>query len=62
MELLRKDFPGLAASCEQPAAKRPVLGPKLEAIAEGEEPDEVVLRRVVDYYHATLKESPEALG
>ncbi len=61
VEMLRQDHPSLAASSSA-AAPRSVLGPKLEAIAEAEEPDGVVLRRVVDYYHATLKESPEALA
>jgi DNA primase catalytic core len=61
VELLRADHPSLAASSSS-AAPRSSLAPKLEAIAEPEEPDEVVLRRVTDYYHATLKESPEALA
>jgi DNA primase catalytic core len=62
VEMLRGEHPSLAASSTTPAPLRPALGPKLDAIAEPEEPDEVVLRRVVDYYHATLKESPEALA
>jgi DNA primase len=64
VEMLRADIPSLAASDtatthRQPATK---LGPRLEAIAQSEEPDAVVLGRVVDYYHATLKQSPEALA
>ena len=57
VEMLRKDASTLAAP-------RRVAGPqpKLEVLAEPDEPDAVVLARVVDYYHATLKESPEALG
>lgn len=62
VEMLRGEHPSLAASSSVPAPPRPALGPKLEAIAEPEEPDEVVLRRVADYYHSTLKESPEALA
>ena len=62
VEMLRGEHPSLAASSSTAAPPRPALGPKLDAIAEPEEPDEVVLRRVADYYHATLKESPEALG
>jgi DNA primase len=62
VEMLREEHPFLAASSSTPAPPRPALGPKLDAIAEPEEPDEVVLRRVADYYHATLKESPEALA
>ena len=45
----------------QPAASTPKLGPKLEAIAEAEEPDAVVMQRVTDHYASTLKESAEAL-
>jgi DNA primase len=59
VEMLRSEHPSLAALSS--SSTRPALGAKLEAIAEPEEPDEVVLRRVVDYYHCTLKESPEAL-
>ena len=35
---------------------------KLETLAHRDADDEALLRRVVDYYHATLKESPEALA
>jgi DNA primase len=64
VEMLRGEHPSLAASSSTstPAPPRPALGPKLDAIAEPEEPDEVVLRRVADYYRATLKESPDALA
>jgi DNA primase catalytic core len=60
LELLLKDAPVLAASLE--AAPPRTTSAKLEELAKPEEPDAVVLRRVVDFYHATLKESPEALG
>jgi DNA primase len=57
-ELLLKDAPSLAASF---AEERPrTTTARLEEIAKPDEPDAVVLRRVVDYYHATLKESGEA--
>jgi DNA primase catalytic core len=57
-EMLLKDAPSLAASLD---ADRPrTTTAKLEEIAKPEEPDAVVLRRVVDFYHATLKESGEA--
>ena len=57
-EMLLKDAPSLAASLE---AERPrTTTARLEEIAKPEEPDAVVLRRVVDFYHATLKESGEA--
>lgn len=53
-----------AQGCLHFSCSRRVAGPqpKLEVLAEPDEPDAVVLARVVDYYHATLKESPEALG
>jgi len=57
VEMLRKEAPSLAAP-------RRVAGtrPKLDVLAEPDEPDAVVIARVVDYYHDTLKESPEALA
>jgi DNA primase len=36
--------------------------PKLPGLLDASAGDQVLLRRVVDYYHATLKESPEALA
>jgi DNA primase len=57
-ELLLKDAPSLAAFLE--SARPRTTTARLDAIAEPEEPDGVVLGRVVDYYHATLKQSPEA--
>jgi hypothetical protein len=35
---------------------------KLPGLLERDAEDDLLLRRVVDYYHETLKESPEALG
>ena len=57
VEMLRKEDPSLAEKRSVASSK-----PKLEAIAAPEEPDALVLARVVDYYHQTLKESPEALA
>lgn len=57
-EMLLKDAPSLAASLD---ADRPrTTTARLDEIAKPEEPDAVVLRRVVDFYHATLKESGDA--
>ncbi|HET9933923.1 MAG TPA: hypothetical protein VFQ35_24635 [Polyangiaceae bacterium] len=57
-EMLLKDAPSLAASLE---ADRPrTTTARLEEIAQADEPDHVVLARVVDFYHATLKSSGEA--
>ncbi len=44
------------------AAQRSETKAKPEVLAAPEERDGVVLRRVVDFYHATLKQSSEALG
>ena len=60
LELLLKDAPSLAAPLA--AAPPRTTSAKLDELAKPEESDAVVLRRVVDFYHATLKESPEALS
>jgi len=59
-ELLLKEAPSLAASLEHERPRTTTA--KLGEIAQPDEPDAAVLGRVVDYYHATLKESPEALS
>ena len=68
VELLREDSPSLAASFStkyQGKRKGPVAAsstaPKLGRLVERSADDDVLMRQVVDYYHATLKESPEAL-
>lgn len=67
VELLRADLPSLDASPPRGGGRR--TGPvvkhstvrKLAAPLERSANDEVLLRQVVDFYHAALKESPEAL-
>jgi hypothetical protein len=68
VELLREDSPSLAASFStkyEGKRKGPVAikstTPKLPALVERSADDDVLMRQVVDYYHSTLKESPEAL-
>lgn len=61
VEMLRKESPALVASGAGPTSI-PKTKPRLEALAVPDEPDAVVLGRVVDHYHAALKESPEALA
>ena len=57
VELLRKDFPSLVAE----GAKRPAKSArKLPKVLARDASDDELLMRVADYYHATLKESPEA--
>ena len=61
VELLRADLPSLAA----PSSSRPVKTStvqKLPGLVDSDADDQALLRQVVDYYHATLKESPEALA
>jgi DNA primase catalytic core len=59
-ELLRADLPPEGLSKGRPPERSTV--PKLPGLLTGSEGDQALLRRVVDYYHATLKESPEALA
>jgi len=55
LEMLRKEAPSLVA------ALPPTTKPQLEPLAERPDaPDADVMRRTVDYYHETFKESPEA--
>lgn len=59
-ELLRADLPPEGLSKGKP----PKVGtaPKLAGLLDASEDEQALLRRVVEYYHSTLKESPEALG
>jgi DNA primase catalytic core len=59
-ELLRADLPPEGLSKSKPPERSTV--PKLPGLLDASEGDQALLRRVVDYYHATLKESPEALA
>jgi DNA primase catalytic core len=61
VELLRADLPSLAASSPSPPVKTSTVK-KLPGLASADAGDHELLLRVVDYYHATLKESPEALA
>ncbi len=60
VELLRANHPSLAAP--GPVVKKATTAAvKLENPFERDADDQQVLRQVVDYYHAALKESPEAM-
>jgi len=68
VELLRADLPSLEAFAEklrgrqkEKVAKHSTT-PKLPAVIEESAADDVLLRQVADYYHETLKQSPEALA
>ncbi|MCZ7620798.1 MAG: CHC2 zinc finger domain-containing protein [Myxococcota bacterium] len=59
-ELLRADLPPEGLTKGKPPERS--TAPKLPGLLDASEDDQVLLRRVVDYYHAALKESPEALA
>lgn len=67
VELLRADLPSLEAFPEKPRGRqkekvaKQSTTPKLPAVIEQSAADDVLLRQVADYYHETLKQSPEAL-
>jgi len=67
-ELLRADLPSLEAFPEKPRGRqkekvaKQSTTPKLPAVIEQRAADDVLLRQVTDYYHAALKQSPEALA
>jgi DNA primase len=64
VELLRNDHPALFKAAATPApivSKGTTAAVKLETPFEANADDQRVLRQVVDYYHETLKQSPEAL-
>jgi DNA primase catalytic core len=64
VELLKSDVAAatssLAANSELPVKKATV--PKLAAPVSVDADDQTLLREVVDYYHETLQQSPEALA
>jgi len=60
VELLRAGHPSLAAPVERVVSKGTTEAVKLEAPFDPEGDDQSVLRQVVDYYHETLMQSPEA--
>jgi DNA primase catalytic core len=61
MELLKADHPTLNAKLDRVVRKGTAEAVKLETPLETTADDLEVLRQVVDYYHQTLKQSPEAL-
>ena len=62
VELLRAEHPSLAASSSSAGASRSALAPEARgARGAGRAGRASCCGSVVDYYHATLKESPEAL-
>lgn len=67
LELLKADIPSLAAFPEKPQGRqtgkvaKKTTTTKLPAVLERSATDDVLLRQAVDFYHETLKNSPEAL-
>jgi DNA primase len=60
VELLRASHPSLAAAGKI-VRKATTAAVKLQAPFANDADDQLVLRQVVDYYHETIKQSPEAL-
>jgi DNA primase len=60
-ELLRNDHPALSAPLTRVVKKGTTEAVKLQPVFETGADDQIVLRQIVDYYQATLKQSPEAL-
>jgi DNA primase len=60
VELIRADHPSLAAPGKI-VRKATTSAVKLDPPFETSADDQLVLRQVVDYYHETLKENPDAL-
>jgi DNA primase catalytic core len=60
VELLRNDAPLSSAPLTRVVKASSV--PKLAAPVTADADDAALLRQVIDYYHATLKQSPEALA
>lgn len=62
VELLRNEFLPLAAeNANEPKVVRHNTTPKLPAPLAANADQQTALRQVIDYYHETLKQSPEAL-
>ncbi|MBN2193769.1 MAG: toprim domain-containing protein [Polyangiaceae bacterium] len=61
VELLREDVTALTAEVTSGAPKHSTVR-RLAAPVERSADDQAVLARVVDFYHATLQQSPEALA
>ena len=63
VELLQNDYLPLAAKSEtdQPKVIKQNSTPKLAAPLAADADHQEALRQVIDYYHETLKQSPEAL-
>jgi len=62
LELLKNDSPSLAAAPAAPGRLiKKATTPKLAQVIERSADDDRLMLQVVDYYHATLKEAPEAL-
>ena len=61
VELLREGLPSLAAEATPRVVKQSTV-PKLAAPLTEDADDAALLGQIVDYYHASLKQSPEALA
>jgi DNA primase len=60
VELLREGVPAVSSLAAKPVKQSTV--PKLPAPVSLDADDQLLLNQVIDYYHETLKQSPEALA
>jgi DNA primase len=60
VELLREGIPAVSSLAAKPVKQSTV--PKLPAPVSSDADDQLLLNQVIDYYHETLKQSPEALA
>ena len=60
VELLREGIPAVSSLAAKPIKQSTV--PKLPAPVSLDADDQLLLNQVIDYYHETLKQSPEALA
>ena len=60
VELLREGIPAVSSLAAKPVKQSTV--PKLPAPVSLDADDQLLLNQVIDYYHETLKQSPEALA
>ena len=62
VEILRAEHFPTAPSLDQPPRPTSTTAPQLASPLESDATDRELLGQVIDYYHQTLKESPEALA
>jgi hypothetical protein len=59
---LRNDFSSLVADSGASRVVKKATTPKLSGVVSTDADNQEQLRQVIDFYHETLKQSPEALA